>query len=96
MNPVTITAGILLGAGDATVNVFSHTVNYSHYFSAVSPGPWVLALAPGNYLVGIVGTCPPGGSVTINIAGIVSSVPAMPLPPFKTAGKFIQGVSITV
>ena len=95
MKQITITAALLLGNGDATVNVFNHSVNFSHFFSAVNPSPWVLALDPGDYLVGIVGTCPPGGSVTIDMAGIASSAPAMPLQ-FTTTGKFIQGASIVI
>jgi len=95
MKQVTITTTLLLGNDDATVNIFNDSVSYTHYFSAVNPLDWVLALDPGDYLVGMVGTVAPGGRVIISIIGIVSSTSPMP-QTFISAGKFIKGVSITV
>ena len=96
MSTITVTASLLLGNDDASVNIFNHVVTYEHYFSATSPNPWKQDLAPGDYLVGVAGNCAPGGSVQINITKISGSTPAMPLPKITAAGPYLQSATITV
>jgi len=96
MATITVSAAILLGNGDASVNIFNHVVTYEHYFDAASPNPWNLDLDAGDYLVGVAGNCPPGGSVEINITGISGSTPAMPLPKITVAGPYLQSANINV
>ena len=94
MAKITVPVKIQLGKGDASVIIFNHLVSFENYFT--KSGTWSLNLAPGKYSVSIAGTCPPGGTVDINITGLSAAQPPMPFPQIANAGPFVETAIINV
>jgi hypothetical protein len=93
MSIVSFKVTISNGSGDVSISIFDHLISFEHFFP--TSGTWNQDLHAGHYLINIAGTCPPGGSVAINITGIQSCGKQLPIIISK-GGPFIIGTDINV